>query len=104
MFFNQPYTSFSPYQSASALLPIKGKINWGTLLTNTQKTLGVINQAIPIFYQFGPIVRNAKTMFKVMGEFNKINSDETTKNSSTNKDNSNKSSATTNTNSPNFFV
>ena len=40
-------------------------INWGNLLNNTQKTLGVINQAIPIVYQVKPMVRNAKTMFKI---------------------------------------
>ncbi len=40
-------------------------INWGNFLSNTQKTLGVINQAIPIVYQVKPIMRNAKTMFKI---------------------------------------
>jgi hypothetical protein len=101
MFFNQPYTSFSPYQTASSILPLKGKLNWGGLLTNTQKTLGVINQAIPIFYQVGPIFKNAKTMFKVMGEFNKINSESNTKSTTTN-DSSKVESKQSNT--PNFFV
>ena len=45
----------------------KPKFNWGGLLTNTQKTLNVINQAIPIFYQVRPIWNNAKTMFHIMG-------------------------------------
>ena len=35
-------------------------------LTGTGKTLNVINQAIPIYYQVKPIISNAKTMFKVM--------------------------------------
>lgn len=45
----------------------KAKFNWSNLLNNTQKTLNVINQAIPIFYQVRPIWNNAKTMFKIMG-------------------------------------
>lgn len=40
-------------------------IKWGTLLEGTQKTLGVINQAIPIVYQVKPIVNNAKTIFRI---------------------------------------
>ena len=35
-------------------------------LSGTSKTLNVINQAIPIYYQVKPIISNAKTMFKVM--------------------------------------
>lgn len=40
-------------------------IKWANLLEGTQKTLGVINQAIPIVYQIKPIVNNAKTIFKI---------------------------------------
>lgn len=47
-------------------------INWGTILTNTQKTLNIVNQTIPVIKQMGPVVNNAKTMFKVMNEFKKI--------------------------------
>ena len=46
-------------------LGIAKGINWGSLLDGTQKTLGVINQAIPIVYQVKPILNNAKTMFKI---------------------------------------
>lgn len=42
-------------------------INWSTLLDGTQKTLGVINQAIPVVYQIKPIVNNAKTLFRIAG-------------------------------------
>lgn len=48
-------------RSLSALKNIK----WSTLLEGTQKTLGVINQAIPIVYQVKPIVNNARTIFKI---------------------------------------
>ncbi len=43
----------------------KPKFNWSHFLNNTQKTLGIINQAIPIVYQVRPILSNAKTMFKI---------------------------------------
>lgn len=45
-------------------------IKWGTLLDGTQKTLGVINQAIPVIYQVKPIVSNAKTLFKIANVIN----------------------------------
>lgn len=50
--------------------------NLSSILTNTQKTLGVINQAIPIVKQAGPMVNNMKTMFKLAEAFK----DETDKN------------------------
>ena len=78
--FNYPfYTNPSYYtagmgngflggSSASGLLKgIASKWSWNGFLTSTGKTLNVINQAIPIFYQVRPIVRNAKTMFRVLG-------------------------------------
>ena len=40
------------------------------LLNGASKTLGVINQAIPIFYQVKPIINNAKTMYRVAKEIN----------------------------------
>ncbi len=48
-------------------------INWGSLLEGTQKTLGVINQAIPVVYQMKPIVNNAKTLFKIAGSMREEN-------------------------------
>lgn len=51
----------------SKLAGLKRSFNFSSFLTNTQKTLGVINQAIPIVYQVKPIWNNAKTMIKVMG-------------------------------------
>lgn len=49
-------------------LNLTKSINWGGLLDGTQKTLGVINQAIPIIYQVKPIFSNARTMFKIADE------------------------------------
>lgn len=45
-------------------------INWSGLLDGTQKTLGVINQAIPIVYQVKPLIGNAKAMFKIADALN----------------------------------
>lgn len=49
-------------------------INWGTILNNTQRTLGIINQAIPVVKQVSPVMKNARTMFQVMNEFKKMDS------------------------------
>ena len=57
-------------------------INWGSILNNTQKTLGIVNQAIPMVKQISPVMKNAKTMFKVMNEFKRIDSPIATNNSS----------------------
>ena len=75
--YNNPmyYNNFFPYQNnleRDTLLK-KGiglfsfrKINWSNLLNTTQKTLNVINQAIPVYYQVKPIWGNAKTMFRMI--------------------------------------
>ena len=69
--FNSGYNSFYPYQNIGAKTGLfsffKGKINWSTLLNNTQKTLNIINQAIPVFYQVKPMWNNTKTIFKIIG-------------------------------------
>ena len=41
-------------------------------LSKLQKTLGIVNQAIPMVKQVSPILNNAKTMFKIMNEFKKV--------------------------------
>ncbi len=72
--YNNPmyYNNFFPYQNSNSLIK-KGlglsnfhKINWTNILNNTQKTLNVINQAIPVYYQVKPIIGNAKTMFRMV--------------------------------------
>lgn len=61
-------------------------INWGTLLSNTQKSLGIINQAIPIVYQVKPIINNAKTMFRIAGAVKGDNITNTAANANTTTD------------------
>ena len=45
-------------------------IKWSSILTNTQKTLNVINQAIPVYYQIKPIANNLRSFGKIMNAFN----------------------------------
>ena len=67
--YNQYYNPYMANNTTSLFSRIKS-FNWGGFLNNTQKTLSVINQAIPIVNQVRPIVNNAKTMFRVMKEVN----------------------------------
>ena len=57
-----------PYSNPSLItkgLSFIKTIKWGEFLDGTQKTLNVINQAIPVVYQVKPIMNNAKTLFKI---------------------------------------
>ena len=64
--------SILPTSTASiAKTSFLSKINWTSLLTNTQKTLNVVNQAIPLYYQVKPVFNNFKTLSKIGKELNK---------------------------------
>lgn len=58
----------------------KRNINWNNILNNTQRTLGIINQAIPIVYQVRPLINNARTLFRVASAINDNDEDETDNN------------------------
>ena len=99
MYNSMYFNGFNPYMIQNAI-PKQGitkgllggisKVNWGNLLNNTQKTLNVINQAIPVYYQMKPIYNNAKTMFRLIGSFNDKPSNQTNiKNSNINSNNKN---------------
>lgn len=77
-------------------------INWTALLDGTQKTLGVINQAIPIVYQVKPLIGNAKTLFKIAN----VISEPTTNNTTSEIDSSENdiSTITNNNASPIFYI
>ena len=109
MFYNgfNPYTI--PTQTTSkGLFSGISKINWGNLLNNTQKTLNVINQAIPVYYQMKPIYNNAKTMFRLIGSFNDKNSSNQQNNINNNTVNNNSNTNLNNekniSNKPIFFT
>lgn len=52
----------------NSMRAIKG-INWGGLITNASKTLNVVNQAIPLVRQVGPMVNNMKSMLRIASVF-----------------------------------
>lgn len=58
--------------TAKAGSSIFSKINLSSLLSNAQKTLGVVNQAIPLYYQVKPVFKNLKALGKIGKEFTKI--------------------------------
>ena len=69
-----PYTTLTPIARGGGLRSLLGGIKWSSILNGTLKTLGIVNQAIPIIKQAGPVINNAKTMFRVMSEFKKVDS------------------------------
>mgnify|MGYP000154145477 FL=1 len=123
-FYNMPFVN--PYNAvgAASALPRTGgllsklglrNINFGNILTNTSKTLNVINQAIPVVKQVGPMFNNMKSILKVASLFNDAttpSNNNNNNNSSNNKVNNetsgekNKNTITNNSysNSPNFFI
>ena len=119
MNFYNPYFSMAPYANMGTnamrgglfrgLLRGTNGINWSSILNNTQRTLGIINQAIPVVKQITPVMRNAKTMFQVMNEFKKVDSPtpstsiSTTNTSSSDSMNTTASSITTDS-QPTFFL
>ena len=131
MNYNIPYYGFVPASRAFnvAAAPLKSTsggifsklfrgFNFGSILKNAQKTLNVVNQTIPLIKEVNPIIKNAKTMFRVMNEFKKVDSD-TIKSTSSSTTTANKQSTTipnktevsksvnnnvTNTGGPTFFV
>lgn len=91
-----PLSLLSKSAPAVGALGKTSTITFGSILNGASKTLGVINQAIPVFYQVKPIVNNAKTMFKVAREINTNDKKSTTKVSNTLNTNE--------VNKPNFFI
>ena len=83
MNYNIPYYSMMPMSRVAVMSPMRGAsgglfsrifrgFNINSILTNTQKTLNLVNQTIPIVKQMNPLVKIAKTMFRVMNEFKKV--------------------------------
>jgi len=126
--YNMPF--FTPYpMPRMGLMGLRGaskggifskltglkSINWQGLLNNTSKTLGIINQAIPVVKQVGPMYNNMKSMLKVASLFkdetdppkkknNKTNNISATKNNNINKEKENTIVNDNYSNTPNFFI
>lgn len=120
MNYYNPYFSSIPYNYTPALNGIVstsasrglfsslfggGKIS--TFLNGTQKTLNIVNQAIPLVKQMGPVVKNAKTMFRVMNEFKKVDTpiiNNKVNTSNTTTEVIEEKPIVTNSNGPTFFL
>lgn len=48
-------------------------VSIGNFLNGTQRVLNIANQTIPLVKQVRPMIGNAKTVFKVMNEFKRVN-------------------------------
>ncbi len=96
--YNYPYmvrpTLFNRWSNM-----VKG-FSWSGFLDGTQKTLGVINQAIPLVSQVKPVFQNARTLFRIADEIRKP-SEPTTTNTNTN---TNTNTSNTNNNKPIFYM
>ncbi len=55
-------------------------INWGSLFNNASRALGVVNQAIPLVKQAGPMFNNMKSMLKLASIFKDETDDDYRKN------------------------
>ena len=95
--YNYPYVRPGLF---SKLFNFSKGFNWTTFLDGTQKTLGVINQAIPIVYQVKPIINNARTMFKIADEIRKPPNQNNTNSSNINLQNQ----VNANINKPTFYM
>lgn len=79
-FFPNSMSSFPRGLSRLGLRGIGGAkslskgINWSGLFSGAQKTLGIVNQALPIVKEAKPMFNNMKTMIKLASAFK----DETT--------------------------
>ena len=94
MNFYNPYLYSIPLESSGGIL---SKLSLSSIIRGTSKTLNVINQTIPMVKQMSPIVKNLKTMFNVLNEFKKTdtNTEEVIKNKEIN---------TNNDKGPTFFI
>lgn len=97
--YYMPYTTprFFNARLSSPFLKIN-KINFNNILNSASKTLGVINQAIPVFYQIKPLWQNTKTMLRVAKIIK--NDEPATSKTTNNSSNANNSSST----NPSFFI
>lgn len=68
-----PYSNIVPTKTGLFTKLLGGKsLNLSSILSGTGKVVNFANQAIPLVKQIGPVVQNAKTMFRIMNEFKKI--------------------------------
>ena len=103
-----PLSSLFGVRGAPAVSALGGATKASTftftgLLNGASKTLGVINQAIPVFYQVKPIWNNARTMFRVVKEINSKDNSDSSNNVTKQTTNSPQKKVETD-NAPTFFA
>lgn len=112
-FYTMPTSIAAPKVGLFSRLFGGSGITLGGILNGTQKALNFANQAIPLVKQVKPMIGNAKTMFKVMNEFKKvekpIRSENKTNSNISNNDNTNihentVKEETISNNGPTFFM
>lgn len=105
MYSQIPYSMYNPANysslglspSSNSLLGLgKKAFSWDIFLNNAQRTLNVINQAMPIYNQVKPMFKNVGTVFRVIGELNS--------NNNVNNNNSSNSIQNNANNNPTFFA
>lgn len=58
------------FQQPNIKLAKTSIFNFSELLNKTQRTLNIVNQALPIFYQIKPLWNNTKTILKIANIIN----------------------------------
>lgn len=109
MNYYNPYLYTYPYMNVAPKVGLfsrifGGNLSFGSILSGTQKTLNIVNQAIPIVKQAGPVINNAKTMFKVMNEFKKVETPVTSRTEKNTQPVETNEINTVSENSPTFFA
>lgn len=95
MNFYNPYLYAAPIESAGT--SFLSRLSLSSIISGTSRTLNFVNQAIPVVKQVSPIMKNLKTMFNVMNEFNKPLISE-------NIEEENSIQSKTNSEGPTFFI
>ena len=79
-------------------------VNWGGLLTNANKTLDVVNQAIPLVRQAGPMFNNMRSMLQIAKAFGSETTTRTNSNSTGNMQTTNNNSNIVTNNDTNQYL
>jgi len=97
------YPNLTPNLSLSFLK----RINWSSLLSGTHKTLSLVNQAIPLYYNVKPIFKGLKAFSKIKNMPNNNSNSNNTSKISNNVNNDVKTENISNQSNiplPNFFI
>ena len=79
------------------------KFNWSNILNGTQRTLSLINEAIPVIYQIKPVFNNARKIFRIMSDVKEDDTPLKSVNVNTSQNN-NTQEKVRRENSPTFFL